>query len=518
MRADVPGARSARIRGARNALTAGVLLGAGGDVLLRGGEPGLNLALWIMAVALAAPAVRRRAGGRLSGEAYALLGVAMLFAAALVWRDSPALKLLTIVAAAAALATPALRAGAAWMRRGRVLDYLAAGAAAALHAVGGAALALRASDPVTLLAPRGRQWRHAAAVMRGALLALPVLIVFAALFGAADAVFAGLLGRALRVDLDVAASHLLFAGFLTWVTAGYLHGFVSGAGGHVLDRVGRRPAVLGVTEIAVALGLVNLLFFAFVVVQFRYLFGGGGVVEVTPGLTWAEYARRGFFELVAAVLLVLPLLLGADALRRRNRRADDVIFRVVAGMQILLVLAIASSAIERMRLYRAAWGLTEQRVYATALLVLIGFVLVWFAATVLRGRRRDFAVGAFVAGLIMVAALHALNPDALIVRTNIERSLAADSGSPLDVGYATSLSADAVPVLLEALPSLDVAARCTLARRMLRNWGPDTTLPLRGWNWSAARAREAVAARATSLREMAGPGDACPSPIDRAAG
>jgi uncharacterized protein DUF4153 len=68
----------------------------------------------------------------------------------------------------------------------------------------------------------------------------------------------------------------------------------------------------------VALGALNLLFLAFVVVQFRYLFGGEGLVEERVGLTYAEYARHGFFELVAVSVLVLVVLLAADALVVRS--------------------------------------------------------------------------------------------------------------------------------------------------------------------------------------------------------
>jgi hypothetical protein len=54
------------------------------------------------------------------------------------------------------------------------------------------------------------------------------------------------------------------------------------------------------------LGLLDLLFLTFVVIQVRYLFGGAGRVAATAGLTHTEYARRGFFELVTVTALALP--------------------------------------------------------------------------------------------------------------------------------------------------------------------------------------------------------------------
>src|SRR5207253_11344203 len=87
-------------------------------------------------------------------------------------------------------------------------------------------------------------------------------------------------------------------------------------------------------------------------------------------------------------------------------------------------------------------------------------VFAWFAWTTLRGQRPRFAFGALVQGFAVLGALHLVNPDALIVRTNLARPPAE---RPFDGWYAASLSADAVPLLLQALPRLDPAARCAVA-------------------------------------------------------
>jgi hypothetical protein len=501
--------RGDRTAAARGAVAGGLLLGLAGDQLVRApGEPGLNVFLWALGLAGGALVVHRRRTGRAPDqETFTWLGIAVLCALGLAWRDAPALKLLALGGAAVAFSLAALQAGLGRTRRSSTAEYITAVAATALHTWVGAVLALHEAD-----IHRGFEggvgrsgWRRLVPVVRGAALALPLLIVFGGLFSAADAVFADLVAETVQVDADLVVSHLLAVAFIAWIGAGYLRGYGYGVGavtGAVSAAGAGRPR-LGMTETAVVLGLVNALFLVFVVVQFRYLFGGSTVVEVTPGLTYAEYARRGFFELVFAVLLTLPVLLGADALLRRRRVSDEYVFRALAGAQVLLVLAITASAFERMRLYRAAYGLTEQRLYATALLMLVVAVLFWFAVTVLRGQRRRFAFGAALAGFAWLAALYVMNPDALITRTNTARAV---GGSPaverFDAGYATTLSADAVPVLLTALPQLPEDARCAVARRVLRRWGPDSPVALRTWSLSGARARAAVGARAATLQDL----------------
>jgi hypothetical protein len=503
----------------------GVVLGATGDALLRApGPPGLNLSLWIASVAAAAVALYRRAALELDGERVAWLVIGVIFAAGLAWRDAPPLKLLAIGCATLTFALAAHRLAASWVRRAGVLRYAGALALGALHAWTAAAMALvDATRRTARVGTRGTAgWRRAAAVVRGLAIATPLIVVFVALFMSADAVFAELVRSVLRFDFGPIATHVVVFSVAAWLSIGYLHGFLTGTdlpsfagrGQGVEGRdtlVPKRPA-LGITEVATALAAIDLLFMIFVIVQVRYLFGGNTLVRVTPDLTYAEYARRGFFELVFAVVLVVPVLLAGDWLLHRRVRRDDFIFRGVAGVQIGLVLAITASALQRLRLYYASYGLTEARFYAMVLLFWLGAMVLWLAATVLRGRRDAFAFGALASGLVTVALLLVVNPDAIVARANVTRMASAGAAVGFDAAYATSQSADAVPVLIEALPALPTDVQCRLARHVLRRWPPSRERSIRSWNWSAARASEAVREHEAQLRSMVGPRQECAAP------
>jgi hypothetical protein len=505
-------------------LVAGVVLGAVGDALLRApGPPGLNLSLWVASVAVAALALHRRAALALDRERVAWLVIGVAFAAGLAWRDAPPLKLLALGCATLTFALAAHCLAGAWVRRAGVLRYAGALALGALHAWTAAALALVDATRSTPRVETGRAagWRSAAAVARGLVIAAPLVAVFGALFMSADAVFAELVANVLRFDFEWIASHILLFSLLAWLSTGYLRGFLTGTELpplRVLSRDGalfafspKRPT-LGITEVATALTALDLLFLLFVIVQFRYLFGGDALVQVTPDLTYADYARRGFFELVFAVVLVVPVLLAADWLLDRRLRRDALVFRGLAGVQIGLVLAITASALQRLRLYHASYGLTESRFYAMVLLFWIGAMLFWLAATVLRGRRDSFAFGTLASGLATLALLFVSNPDAVIARANVARMASADAPVRFDVAYATSLSADAVPVLIDALPALPRDVQCPLARHMLRRWPPYRDRSIRSWNWSAARASDAVREHEARLRSMVGPDQKCAAP------
>ena len=264
---------------------------------------------------------------------------------------------------------------------------------------------------------------------------------------------------------------------------------------------------LGAVEVGVVLGLLNVLFACFVVVQFRYFFGGAERVMSITELTYSEYARSGFFELTWVAGLVLPLLLGAHALLRRNSPAAAALFRPLAGAQVALLFVIMASAIARMRLYQIAYGLTELRLYTTAFMLWLGLVFLWFAWTVLvRGRREQFACGALVAAFLTVGGLHLVNPDAYIVRANAAH---ARAGRSFDAGYAASLSADAVPALVSALPALSRDERCYAASELTRRWsGRAPGEDWRAWSLARSRAWRTVAAHQASLSQAT-----CPPPV-----
>jgi hypothetical protein len=202
-------------------------------------------------------------------------------------------------------------------------------------------------------------------------------------------------------------------------------------------------------------------------------------------LTYAEYARHGFFELVAVAALVLPVLLLADWALVRDRRTQRV-FRTLALVLVGLLFVVMASALERMRLYQREYGLTELRVYASGLIFWLGVVFLWALVTVLRGRRELFAVGALVAAFVGIALANALNPDALIARTNIDRG---SEGRPVDYSYLTELSDDAVPTLVQRLPALPPEARRLLASELLSRGGDGDW---RTWNLSRRRATQVV--------------------------
>jgi len=500
-------------------LEGGLFLGVLGDLLFRSGGLGVNFLLWMCLFFFWSFTLLRRARRFELAEASVFFAMALFCALGVAWRESPMLILWDICGICLALVMIAWHGRGKSLRSAGALDYLSAALLAAKDVIVGAPM-LILQDLTWKDKARPAWMRRATSVAVGIALAIPLLFFFGVLLAAADSIFAQLLEMSLKrivdVPLDEIFSHVFAIAFLTWVVSGFLRGMAFGTAlGSIgrnhgdetissLDLSGTKSSErrlskmagqsLGIVEVGLPLGLLNLLFLAFVIVQFRYLFGGASLVEVTTGLTYSEYARHGFFELVVVAALVLSLLWGAQwIIERSGDQRGEKVFRALAIVQLLLVGIIMLSALRRMLLYTDAYGLTTSRFYATAFMCWLAAVFMWFAVTVLRGRRARFLYGAVSFWLVLLVALHAMNPEGFIVRVNAARA-------DFDVTYAATLSDDAVPALIQALPDLAEDQRRKVAEQLLQSVCRPTEERTDWRNWTVAKWQAARACAKAGLR------------------
>jgi hypothetical protein len=495
---------SARTRNGTAVAATALALGAAGDALLRPMPWGLNLTLWTALLVAAAAGLQRRA--ETEDAVVRWMPVALAVAALMSWRDSPTLKALDLAALCVILGLAVYHAGGGSVRVAGLARYCAGLLQAVFEATCGAGILVGRDIRWRELRGEGGWTRHTLAVGRGAALALPLLLLFGSLLMSADAGFDRLIGRTFNLDFPLAASHTGLALLFAWGAGGVLRALVIPSPPPALPVTGGVAAELpplprprlGAVEIATVLGLLDLLFLTFVVLQLPHFFGSYGDLLAPGAETFSAYARRGFFELCAVAGLVLPLLMTVHWLVRDGDARGERVFRITAGAMVGLVFVIILSALHRMRIYQSAYGLTELRVYTTAFMLWLTAVFAWFCWTVLRGRRERFAFGAVTAAVETIVLLHVASPDALIVRVNAAR---AQGAVRFDAVYAASLSGDAVPALLRRLSVLPPEGRCHVARTLLRDWrGADEDW--RAWSLGRARAVAAVRARAAELRGM----------------
>lgn len=490
---DEADVRESNTRSARQIVFQAALLGVLADNVLRSGPGGLGWAIWIAGLVTATLLVVRYRGARLTREQGAWLALAAASAAAVAWRNAEELQAANVLATLVALSLFAMSyvgLPAPSILGARTRDVLAAGFFAAKDVLAGAPRLLFGE------AEFGSAIRASAAArrpaLRAVLLTVPLVVVFAALLSRADPVF-GAIFRLPRVSLEDVFPHLVLGGVFAWLSAGWMRGSLLPTA-RVTPPDGL-PLRLGIVEITTSLGALVGMFGVFVAIQLRWLFGGAEVVQATTGLSLAEYARRGFFELVVVAALVVPLILVT-----RAAISDEAAMRMHRRLSLtLLVLlgAIMASAVIRMRLYVDHFGLSTDRLYALVFMAWLALVLIALALTVLREWTRPFAAVAVLSGFAALLALNALNPEAIVARENLDRA-----GEPrgVDYAYLSRLSGDAAPAVARALAQASPSpSTCGSAKTLRRRWL--TTDAYRS-NLGSWRGREAVLTHLTPAQVL----------------
>ena len=406
-------------------LVACLTVGVAGGWLLVGHRLGLGAAVvGVLVWAAAVPAlVRRRAVGDLITAA---LSVALL--AVVAFRDAGWVVGLCVataagagaVAATASRSVPAvLMSGLSWAAGVvRAIPWFARGLATRVGTRRGKVLAALRSVAVTVV----------------------LLVVFGVLLASADRVFASFLPR---VRLDLLPAQVVVGLLVALAAATLAQLALVPPGWSRLGVSPGRPARRG--EWALPVLALDVMVLGFVLVQVSALLGGHRHVLETAGLTYAEYARSGFAQLV--VVTVLTLLVVAVAARHAPRESarDRLLSRVALGVLCVATLGVVASALRRMDLYVEAFGLTRMRLFVTVFEVVLGVVLVLVLLAGVRWRGAWLPRAVVAVAAVAVLTLAAANPDALIVRHNTT----ADLDVEMDLHYLQGLSADAVPAMDE---------------------------------------------------------------------
>lgn len=350
-----------------------------------------------------------------------------------------------------------------------------------LRGAGGAFVGL-VPGPVFLIALAARIGGRLDAigpVLRGALIAGVLVLVFGGLFASADEAFGDLAGSLFdlvpAIDDDLPARIAVLLGVIA-VAGGLIWTACAG------DRGATAPDPIirgiGITEWAIALVALDLLFAIFVGLQVGPVLDGPDVVANTAGITYSSYAREGFFQLLFAAALSLVVIAAARRYARVEGERERRLLEWMLGGLCVLVLCVLAVAIMRIDLYVGAFGSTRLRLFASAGGWLLGGV---FVLLLIAGAREALAKwlprAVVVLCTLWLIGLVLMNPDLRIAQQNVARF---EATGKIDAGYLRELSPDAVPALAE-LPS-------PVRERALRGSRASEAGGVLGWNLGRARA------------------------------
>jgi len=304
------------------------------------------------------------------------------------------------------------------------------------------------STPLLSSGSAGDAWQMAATQMpsfssstrKGLAMALPLVLLFGMLFVQADPGFQGFATQWLgdwRFSLLRALRWLLWAWLAgaVWIQARF----------DASQSCEEIPGKGDAASWAVALHATNLLFVSFLACQGRYLFAG----LAPAGMTLAEYARHGFFELFAATLLVVALVVWVQG---ATYQADNGRGAVLASQALLLLtFGLVASSTQRMTLYVQNFGLTLTRAYVLATLVGIVATLVLCCWALAQGRSPQWLrARLLLLGMLSLTGVGLTNVELWVARVNLARP-------EVDLSYLKGLSSDIAPALSQHPDLLEAA-------------------------------------------------------------
>ncbi|MDP1809033.1 MAG: DUF4173 domain-containing protein [Actinomycetota bacterium] len=427
------------------------LLGLAFDYLLYGEAPGLSFPVYIILIGAAFFILAARFK-MAPDKSVILLIIPLVFFSAMVFvRASEFLTLLNVGISLLFLILIADLAVGLKLKDYFIVDYIKSCFLVPVNALDKFFLAL-SNIPAVLGAVKDRD--RASQIIRGVLLAVPVLILFILLLSSADLVFHKYASK--LIDVQITPESVFRTILVLGATAAFIGTFT-----YLFikpERIGAgEPAnpdrqSLGLIEGSILLGSVNALFLSFILVQVAYLFGGRRNIAV-KGVTYAQYARRGFFELIAVAAISFLLIWLTEKYIFRRGEKHALSFTLLGGALIVQVIVIMISAFKRLALYEGAYGYTVLRFYSHVFIIWLAVVFLLLLVKIFTNEEENFfALRMFTSGLIFLAFLNFFNPDAFIAGQNIARY--KETGK-LDAWYLSRLSADALPETIKVLDIKD---------------------------------------------------------------
>jgi hypothetical protein len=298
-------------------------------------------------------------------------------------------------------------------------------------------------------------------ILRGVMIAIPLLLIFIMLFSSADMIFQQHVLDFLKFDTGegMFGKTIIFI-IVSSILAGLFYYLLKPYFTKKEDTLIKSK--LGIVEISVILGLINALFLAFLTVQITYLFGGEKNISIET-FTYANYARKGFFELLLVAMLSFLIIWFTDKIAISKYEGHGLAYKILSSLLSIQVLVIMYSSFVRLQLYEEAYGFTELRFYSHAFTIFLGIIFLLLLYKILFDHRENiFAINAFIISILALALINIFNPDAFIAEQNIDRF---NRTGKIDVFYLEKLSDDAIPEIIENIDKLD---------RFVKDYRPST--------------------------------------------
>lgn len=289
----------------------------------------------------------------------------------------------------------------------------------------------------------GKKHRKYLYLLIGVGITIPVFAIVFMLLSSADAVFRNVTNQIFAdfsvVDLYVMTLMFLFIALLSYCIVVYL------SKKEIKEEVSESRKWDSLIAIPVT-GALSLMYLLFSGIQIVYLFMGK--LQLPVGYTYAEYAREGFFQLLAVSIINLVIVLAGLYLFKPNKALKGIL----VVMSLCTFIMIASSAL-RMLIYIQYYYLTFLRILVLWSLLVLFLIFVGVIAYIAKEYFPLFRYSMVVFTCLYIG-LSFSHPDYWIAKLNLasaeeSRNTFFKGEQYSDYDLLGDLNADAASVMLE---------------------------------------------------------------------
>ena len=259
-------------------------------------------------------------------------------------------------------------------------------------------------------------------IFLGLLIGTPFIIIVIFLLSSADATFKNIFDHLFNFDISIPKN----IGTLIWSLpmATYLYALIYGSSiednsksfnidkfNKTMDNAASIPR-LSLYTVNAVICCFYILFIGIQAIYFIDVLGG----SLPADFTYSDYARRGFFELLAVALINIVFIAVAKIFSVKNENNKYMHIHIL--LNSILTLLLISVAFAKMYLYISTYGLTTLRIIPSVFMIFLCFV---FAFIIMGEFKKSFPVTklSFYAGNILFVLLCLANIDAVVAGYNL---------------------------------------------------------------------------------------------------
>ncbi|MGH4138891.1 DUF4153 domain-containing protein [Clostridium sp.] len=282
-------------------------------------------------------------------------------------------------------------------------------------------------------------------ILKGLVISIPLLVVILVLLTSADMVFKNYITNFSfglgEISLGKITGHLLVIIIVFIILFSYIWSFKYAFYEGISNK---KDIQWEPVTILTIIFMINIVYLLFSIVQFSYLYGGGSNF-LPQKFTYSEYARKGFFELVAVTLINFTILLSSMKFLKRDNKKINSISNVFLTLLVAFTFNMLFSAHYKMSLYEQTYGFTYLRIFVHLFMFML-FMLFIAALIGIWNRKMPLNKILIVILLSMYILVNYINVDKIIAKNNIDIYYQTQK---IDVQYFKCLSYDAIPEILK---------------------------------------------------------------------